>query len=244
MPSMDAFFTKTLKKTNILSTARGVIHNKFVLYFIFFAALFQLLFSVVQQDYLYCVLFLLVGFLVHFFNKNMTVILTLAMAISTVLSNIIKGGKLHVEGLETKTSAEKDDSIMEESVEQMLEQSQLGDNVVSVKKPAATANATTAANATAANATTANATTSATSNTAKATSMPKKPSATAPVTTTSPSQMMEVLKDQALDLQEAQKHIINGFEQIAPHMDRAETLIGSIQQTAQTIQGMRNMHNV
>jgi len=235
MPSMDAFFTKTLKKTNILSTARGVIHNKFVLYFIFFAALFQLLFSVVQQDYLYCVLFILVGFLVHFFNKNMTVILTLAMAISTVLSNIIKGGKLNVEGLETKTPAE------EESVEKMLEQAQSGDNAVGVKKSATTANATTA-NATTANATTASATTV---KATTATSMPKKPSVTtAPATTTSPSQMMEVLKDQALDLQEAQKHIINGFEQIAPHMDRAETLIGSIQQTAQTIQGMRNMDNV
>jgi hypothetical protein len=75
--------------------------------------------------------------------------------------------------------------------------------------------------------------------------MPKKPSVTtAPTTTTSPSQMMDVLKEQALDLQDAQKHIIDGFEQIAPHMDRAETLIGSIQQTAQTIQGMRDMHNV
>ena len=205
---MDAFFAKTLKKTNILNTTRGVIHNKFVLYFIFFAALFQLLFSVVQQDYLYCILFVLVGFIVQFFNKNMTVILTLAMAISTILNNIIKGGKLNVEGLETKTQTKTDEptegKLLEEQLSGAAEKGTTATTAPSVKKTNAT---------------------------------------TAPASTT-PSQLMETLKEQALDLQEAQKHIIDGFEKIEPHMDRAETLIGSIQNTAQTIQGMRNMSNV
>ena len=210
MSRMDAFFAKTLKKMNFLNSTRDVIHNKFVLYFIFFAALFQLLFSIVHQDYLYCVLFLLVGFLIQFFNKNMTVILTLTMAISTILSNIIKGGKLSVEGLETKTEPEtKPESS--EPVEEMVA------DTTKTNKP-----------------------------TAKPTSSPKnvEPKKVEHAPTTSPSQLMETLKDQALDLQEAQKHIIDGFEKIEPHMDRAETLIGSIQQTAQTIQGMRNMQNV
>jgi flagellum-specific peptidoglycan hydrolase FlgJ len=56
---------------------------------------------------------------------------------------------------------------------------------------------------------------------------------------TSPKVLMENLKVQALDLQDAQKEIISGFQQIEPHMQRAESLIGSIQETAQTIQGMR-----
>jgi hypothetical protein len=60
-------------------------------------------------------------------------------------------------------------------------------------------------------------------------------------TTPTPTKLMENLKEQALDLQDAQKQILSGFEMIAPHMDRAETLIGSIQNTAQTIQGMRDM---
>ena len=140
----------------------------------------------------------------------MTVILTLTMAISTILSNIIKGGKLSVEGLETKTEPEtKPESS--EPVEEMVA------DTTKTNKP-----------------------------TAKPTSSPKnvEPKKVEHAPTTSPSQLMETLKDQALDLQEAQKHIIDGFEKIEPHMDRAETLIGSIQQTAQTIQGMRNMQNV
>ena len=207
---MNAFFAKTLKNANILNNARGVIHNKFVLYFIFFAALFQLLFSIVHQDYLYCVLFLLVGFLVHFFNKNMTVILTLAMAISTVLSNILKGSKLNVEGLETQTQTKPQPKKEEESDEDaVIENAEPKEN----KKMPSVTNAQIA----------------------KKVSTPAE---------TTPSKLMETLKDQALDLQEAQKHIIDGFEKIEPHMDRAETLIGSIEQTAKTIQGMRNMQNV
>lgn len=211
MSRMNAFFAKTIKNANILNNARGVIHNKFVLYFIFFAALFQLLFSIVHQDYLYCVLFLLVGFLVQFFNKNMTVILTLAMAISTVLSNILKGSKLNVEGLETQTQPQpkNDKESDEDAVIENAESKEPTEPKQNKNMPNAPI--------------------------AKKVSTPAE---------TTPSKLMESLKEQALDLQEAQKHIIDGFEKIEPHMDKAEKLIGNIEQTAKTIQGMRNMQNV
>jgi hypothetical protein len=55
-----------------------------------------------------------------------------------------------------------------------------------------------------------------------------------------PAHLMEKLKENALDLQDAQKQIINGFEKIEPYMNQAETIIGDIQATAKTIQEMRN----
>ena len=54
------------------------------------------------------------------------------------------------------------------------------------------------------------------------------------------STLVASLQTQALDLQDAQKNIINGFETISPHMDKAENLIKSIQTTAQTIQQIKN----
>jgi hypothetical protein len=53
------------------------------------------------------------------------------------------------------------------------------------------------------------------------------------------SALISDLKDQAIDLQDAQKKIINGFETIAPHMDKAENIINSINSTAKTIQSIR-----
>ena len=54
-----------------------------------------------------------------------------------------------------------------------------------------------------------------------------------------PAKLMEDLKEKAMDLQDAQKNIINGFEKIEPYMNKAESLIGEIQNTAKTIQEMR-----
>jgi hypothetical protein len=51
--------------------------------------------------------------------------------------------------------------------------------------------------------------------------------------------LVESLQTQALDLQDAQNKIINGFETISPYMDKAEDIINSIQTTAQTIQKIK-----
>jgi ADP-dependent phosphofructokinase/glucokinase len=51
---------------------------------------------------------------------------------------------------------------------------------------------------------------------------------------------MQNLKDQAFELQDTQKSIISGFQQIEPHMDRAESLIESIQRTAENIKELKN----
>lgn len=55
--------------------------------------------------------------------------------------------------------------------------------------------------------------------------------------------LVENLKEQAMDLQDAQQNIIKGFETISPYMDKAENIIDSIKSTAQTIQSMKNTHS-
>lgn len=81
---------KQFKSTDIVNTASGIIHNKIVLYFVFFIALLNLFFSAVKHDYLFCALFILIGFVAAFFNKNMTVILVCTIAISNILRVLIR----------------------------------------------------------------------------------------------------------------------------------------------------------
>jgi len=111
IPSID-LLSKTLKSSKLFgaSATKTMIYNKYVLYFVFFVAIFQLLYSAVHQDYLYCILFVLVGFLVHFFNKNMTIILTLSIATTTIIRNILKGGQLKLEGLTTSEDSNENDN--------------------------------------------------------------------------------------------------------------------------------------
>ena len=205
MPRVDTFFNKAMKKTDIVRTARDVIYNKYVLYAVFLAALFDLLYSVVKEDYLYCSLFILIGFLIAFFNKNMTVILILTMAFATILRNILRGNALKVEGLEgIDTEDEDNKSNGNDEDPKILPNDEAYTNK---KKVEPLINS---------------------QNTSK----------------TTPSKLMDDLKEKALDLQDTQKHIISGFEKIEPYMDKAETLIGDIQKTALTIQDMRNKQQV
>jgi hypothetical protein len=177
------------KTTNILSTANAVIYNKYVLYLVFFIALFDLLHSVVKQNYLYCTIFILVGFITAFFNKNMTVILTITMAVSNILNSILIGTVLKVEGFE----GDGEEKEKEKEKKHEPEHAKVDEEVASPTEPNET-----------------------------------------------PAHLMENLKEKALDLQDAQKQIINGFEKIEPYMNKAENLIEDIQNTAKTIQAMRN----
>lgn len=85
-------------------TAVSLIHNKYVLYFVFAIALLNLFFSAVKHDYLFCALFILVGFITAFFNKNMTVILVLTMTVSNIVRVLIRG-ESKFEGMKEKMDA-------------------------------------------------------------------------------------------------------------------------------------------
>jgi hypothetical protein len=99
---------KKYASTDIANTAKAFIYNKFVLYFVLLVALLNLLFSAVKGDYLFCALFVLIGFVSAFFNKNMTVILVVSMATANIIRVLIRGGNF--EGMVTKKESMSDDS--------------------------------------------------------------------------------------------------------------------------------------
>ena len=204
MSRMNSILSKIMRKPD----AKGIIYNKYVLYFVFFIALINLHTYVVKQDYVYCSLFILIGFITAFFNKNMTVILVIAMIFATIFNHIMKGKDLRLEGF--KQDVEDDmnelsnyiDSSKGKTTKLFGEEMDEEPSSVSSKK------------------------------TAKPTSFSGNASPT-------PTKLMESLRENALDLQDTQKNIISGFQQIEPHMDRAEELLETIQNTAETIKKMK-----
>ena len=201
----NTFFGKTYDVSNV---TKGIIYNKYVLYAVFVIALFNLLSAAVEQNYLYCVLFVLIGFLTSFFNKNMTVILTITIASATVISNIVIGKKMKLEeGLANKNADPANDrNISANYIDSSRgnADNRLIGHLINGNVP------TTSGNTIAGNAS-------------------SQPS----------TALVSSLQTQAIDLQDAQKKIIQGFEEISPYMDKAENIISSIQTTAQTIQQIK-----
>ena len=98
---MKFSFPKSLKMNYTLGP---VLHNRFVLYFMLFLAIVEILYFMGTRDFASLVILSLVGFLTTFFNKNMIVVLFLALVVTNVLKYGV-GSRLN-EGFEGK----KDDS--------------------------------------------------------------------------------------------------------------------------------------
>jgi len=65
-----------------------ILHNRFVLYFVLFLALADLLFLAMGREFVSVSIFILSGFVTSFFSKNMMVVMCVAM----VVTNILKYG--------------------------------------------------------------------------------------------------------------------------------------------------------
>ena len=77
----------------------AILNSRFLLYFIFFLSIIDLLFFSVAGEFGFIAVFILIGYLTSFFSKNMMVILTIAM----VCTNIIRFGRdVRVEGMTTE----------------------------------------------------------------------------------------------------------------------------------------------
>lgn len=202
---------KQYKSTDIVNTAKALIYNKFVLYFVFVVALLNLLFSATKRDYLFCAIFILTGFIVAFFNKNMTVILVCTIAIANIVSALVGGGKRQFEGMkdsiETEEPEEKEESftLSPEKKEKSVDLS------AESKAPVPSSKSTDAS----------------VSDSIESTSNKKR--------------LVNQLKNEAQDLLEVQQKIIKGFEKIEPEMTRAEKLINQINGTAKQIQAFQGM---
>jgi len=90
---------------------RNVLKSRIILYLFFFASLIQLFLFSMSGDLTVAALFILTGFLVSFFSKNMIVVLCLAL----VVSNIFKYGLVNTtEGFKEEIDDSKK-SILEKS---------------------------------------------------------------------------------------------------------------------------------
>lgn len=110
------------KRTDVSKMSHAILHNKFVLYFIFVLAVGNLFQFVAMNNLLAAIVFILVGLLTSFFSKNMVVI----MVVSMVVSNIFKfGTNIRLEGFrnddedddEAKKKETKDEEKKEEKKE-------------------------------------------------------------------------------------------------------------------------------
>ena len=101
---------------------RPLLQSRVILYFLFFISLLTLYGFAMNGEFVYATIFIIVGFLTSFFSKNMIVILFLALAVTNIIIQGIRGSQGQREGLATKkpvsseeSSSDKDDEATESS---------------------------------------------------------------------------------------------------------------------------------
>ena len=67
----------------------NILHNKYILYFIFILSFGNFFIEMMNGDMYFVTIYIIIGFLTSFFNKNMIVILS----ISVIFANILKYGR-------------------------------------------------------------------------------------------------------------------------------------------------------
>ncbi len=100
-------------KNAIPSTSGTPLTNKWMLYAVFAGALYEMFSYFMRYDFYAISIFLIVGFLVSFFSKNMVVILIMAIA----LTRLMRYGQKLSEGFADEVAAEEEDEDEEEEAE-------------------------------------------------------------------------------------------------------------------------------
>ena len=101
-----------MKVPKISKTFAKVFENKYVLYFVFFLAILNLFGYLITGNFNAIAFFLLVGYLVYNFTKNMIVVLTVPIVLSSIF---MVGKKIH-ESFQTSSASPSSDSVASASV--------------------------------------------------------------------------------------------------------------------------------
>jgi hypothetical protein len=100
---------KSAQKTFLKLNYGALLHNCYVMYFVLFLAVADLLVLSVGREYFFILIFLLVGYLTSFFSKNMMVILVVAIVATNVLRS---GSGIRLsEGLENAEEEDKEKHV-------------------------------------------------------------------------------------------------------------------------------------
>jgi hypothetical protein len=109
-------FEKNFEKTDF---DKNILHNTYVLYFISFLSFGKFFFEMITGDMYYVTVYIIIAFLLSFFNKNMIVILTLSL----IFANILKYGRAStIEGFDENhlSNDDNDDHNEENEVDKAL----------------------------------------------------------------------------------------------------------------------------
>jgi len=102
---------KSAQKTFLKLNYGALLHNCYVMYFVLFLAVADLLVLSVGREYVFILIFLLVGYLTSFFSKNMMVILVVAIVATNILRS---GSRIRLsEGLENAEEEEDKEKPVE-----------------------------------------------------------------------------------------------------------------------------------
>ena len=102
---------------NMSKKANELIHNRFILYFVFIIAVANLFHFVFSHDLMSVCVFIVAGLLTSFFSKNMVVI----MVISIVVTHVVRFGNGGYEGFESLEEQVKEILDEEEEDEKMAD---------------------------------------------------------------------------------------------------------------------------
>ena len=96
----------------------GILHNRYLLYSVFIIALIDFLYLASIPDMPSVFIFVLVGLLVSFFNKNMIIILSIAIIVANVLKYGGINQRLVIEGFEEGVAAQEEEEEATEEEEE------------------------------------------------------------------------------------------------------------------------------
>ena len=66
----------------------NILHNKYVLYFIFLIAFTDFLLLAYNNEFYYVLIFCIVGYLTYQFSRNMIVILSMSVAVTNIFKYV------------------------------------------------------------------------------------------------------------------------------------------------------------
>jgi hypothetical protein len=107
------------------ASVKKMLENKYLLYVVFFLAIANVLGYLALGNYKAIALFVLIGYLVHIFNKNMIVVLGVPLILTSILSSgLIREGAENMEDSVKKTENNKENKTKDNK-----------EDVVESKKP-------------------------------------------------------------------------------------------------------------
>lgn len=92
-----------------------ILQSRLVLYVLFFFSVLTLFGFALNREYVFAIIFIIVGFLTSFFSKNMIVILFLSLAVTNIIIQGLRGQL----GAQKEGMADQGEEEEEESVSQL-----------------------------------------------------------------------------------------------------------------------------